>query len=236
MIAIICSTWDEIKEIKPSLSKTEEGVWEGITYISGRLCKKPVLLGITGVGIKKARKGTRFIIERFKPSLIISAGFGGALSPSFKIGDIVIGEWVVSLTKNEKRNLFSDVPNCGYDFKKGGILTENRFIYNPGEKKKLFEDTGALVVDMETWSVTEAAIERGVKVLSVRSISDEYSETLPDMGSIFNSRGVLDKGKALTYFVSHPLHILPYIRYMTFNSKKSSNSLSSFLKEIIFLI
>ncbi len=236
MIAIICSTWDEIKEIKPSLSKTEEGVWEWITYISGRLCKKPVLLGITGVGIKKGRKGTRFIIEKFKPELIISAGFGGPLSPSFKIGDIVIGEWVLSLKKNEKRNLFSDVPNCGYDFKKGRILTENRFIYSPGEKKKLFEDTGALVVDMETWGMTEAAFDRGVKVLSVHSISDEYSETLPDMGSIFNNRGALDKGKALTYFVSHPLHILPYIRYMTFNSKKSSDSLNRFLAKIICLI
>ena len=236
MIAIICSTWDEIKEIKASLSKTEEGEVEGIRYISGRLSEKPVLLGITGVGIKKSRKGTRFIIERFKPNLIISAGFGGALSPGFKIGDIVIGEWVLSLKKNEKRNLFSDVPNCGYDFKKGGVLTENRFISNPREKKKLFEDTGALVVDMETWSVTEVAFERGVKVLSVRSISDEYSETLPDMGSIFNSRGVLDKGKALTYFVSHPLHILPYIRYMTFNSKESSDSLCRFLRKITPLL
>ena len=148
----------------------------------------------------------------------------------------MIGEWVLSLNKNEKRDLFRDVPNCGYDFKKGGILTENRFIFNPREKKKLFEDTGALVVDMETLSVSEAAVERGVKVLSVRSISDEYSETLPDIGSIFNSREVVDKGKALTYFLSHPLHILPYIRYMTFNSKKTSNSLSRFLKEIIFMI
>jgi len=73
-------------------------------------------------------------------------------------------------------------------------------VSNPREKKKLFEDTGALVVDMETWSVTEVAFERGVKVLSVRSISDEYSETLPDMGSIFNSRGVLDKGKGINLF------------------------------------
>jgi adenosylhomocysteine nucleosidase len=221
--------------MRSSLSKTEEGVWEGLRYISGKICGKPVLLGITGVGIKKARKGTRFIIKKFKPTLIISVGFGGALSPSLKVGDIVIGEWVLNLKKNEKRNLFSDVQHLKYGFKKGGILTENRFIYDPREKKKLFENSGALAVDMETWGVSEVALQNGVNVLSVRSISDEYTETLPDMGFIFNSSGVLDKKKALTYFVSNPSLILSFLRFRLFSSKKSSHSLNVFLRKMICL-
>ncbi len=226
---------DEIKEIRSSISKTEEGVWEGLSYISGKKCGKPVLLGITGVGITKARKGTRFIIEKFKPTLIISVGFGGGLSPSLKVGDIVIGEWVLSLKRNEKRNLFNDVQRLEDGFKKGGILTENRFIYDPKEKKKLFESSGALAVDMETWGVSEVAFQSGINVLSIRSISDEYTEKLPDMGSIFNSSGVFDKKKALTYFVSNPSLILPFLRFRLFSSKKSSHSLNVFLRRIICL-
>lgn len=68
MIAIICSTWDEIKELKPSLSKTKEGVWEGITYISGRLSEKPVLLGITGVGLKRHEKELDLLLKDLNPA------------------------------------------------------------------------------------------------------------------------------------------------------------------------
>lgn len=236
MIAIVCSTWEEIRGIKARISKTEEGEWEGIRYIFGKILDKPVLLGISGVGVKRARKGTSFIIQKFKPTLIISAGFGGALSPGLKVGDIVIGEWVLSLKKNEKITLLSDVPHLEHDFTKGGILTENRFISDPIEKKKLFEESGALTVDMETWGVTEAALKNDIKVMSIRSISDECDETLPDMGSIFNARSVLDKKKALAYFLSHPSHIIPYIRFTQFNLKKSSNSLSDFLRKVILAL
>jgi adenosylhomocysteine nucleosidase len=236
LIAIVCSTWEEIKGIKTSLSKTEEGKGEGIRYIVGKLSDKPVLVGVTGVGIRRARKGTSFVIQKFKPDFILSVGHGGALSPSLKVGDIVIGEWVLSLKKKEKRPLVSNLTHVGDDSKKGGILTENRFIYDPREKKLLFENSGALIVDMETWGVTEAAFQSGIKVISVRSISDEYNETLPDMGSLFNSREKLDVKNTLAYFLSHPSHILPYIRFTKVNSKKTSDSLSRFLGKIIPLI
>src|ERR1700758_1584131 len=140
-------------------------------FISGKLYGKYVLLGQTGVGIKRARKGTSFIIQKFKPDLIISAGFGGALDANLKVGDIIVGEWVLSLRKNETVKLISDLPCLGNGFKRGGILSENRFIHDSVEKKKLFETSGALLVDMETWGVVEASLQSGIRVLSIRSIS-----------------------------------------------------------------
>lgn len=232
MIAIISATWDEIKGIKKKLSGTEEGRWDELGFIIGTLFGKPVIIGQTGVGIKRARKGTSFIIQKFNPDVIISAGFGGALNAELRIGDIVVGEWVLSLRKNETMKLLSDLPGLGNGFKKGGILTENRFIHDPIDKKKLFETSGALSIDMETWGVVEAARQSGICVLSVRSISDESWETLPNMGYIF-SGGKLDKRKALSYFTSCPSHILPFLRFRFFNSKKSSRSLSRFLRNVV---
>jgi nucleoside phosphorylase len=170
LIAIISATWNEIKEVRKELSRTEEGHWEEMEFIKGRLCGKPIILGQTGVGIKRARKGTGFVIQKFKPDLIISAGFGGALDAELKVGDIVVGEWVLSLRKNEKRKLLSELPGLGDDFKKGGVLSENRFIHDPKEKRKLLETSGALLVDMETWGVAEAALQSGIRVFSIRSI------------------------------------------------------------------
>lgn len=235
MIAIISATWDEIRGIKREISRIEEGRWERVEFISGKLYEKSVLLGQTGVGIKRARKGTSFIIQKFKPDLIISAGFGGALSSELKIGDIIVGEWVLSLKKNEKMRLISDLQGLRNGFKKGGILAENRFIQDPMEKKRLFETSGVLAVDMETWGVVEASLQSGIRVLSIRSISDESWETLPNMGYIF-SRGKFSKRNALSYFASYPSYILPFLKFRLFNSKKSSRSLCRFLRDVVLHI
>jgi adenosylhomocysteine nucleosidase len=235
LIAIISATWDEIKGIKKEISKTQEGLWQEMEFASGNLYGKSVVLGQTGVGIKRARRGTSLIIQKFKPNLIISAGFGGALDADLKVGDIIVGEWVLSLKRNETMRLLSDLTGLGNGFKKGGILTENRFIHDPMEKRKLFETSGVLAVDMETWGVVEASLQSGIRVLSIRSISDESWEVLPNMDYIF-SGGKLDKRKALSYFTSYPSHILPFFRFRFFNSKKSSRSLARFLRNVILYI
>ncbi len=233
MVAILAATWDEIKHFKSIIPKTEEGKWEELEYIRGNVHGKPVVIVQTGVGIRKARKGASFIIQKFKPELIISAGHGGALNPDLRVGDLVIGNWVLSLKKNERRELTTCIPDSESGPKKGGILTENRFIHDPMEKRRLFDITGALCVDMETWGVAEAAMQSGTPVLSVRSISDESAEIIPDMGYIYDSSGKLDKNKALKYFVSRPYHILPFIRFRYINSKKSVDSLNRFLLGLI---
>jgi adenosylhomocysteine nucleosidase len=233
LIAILSATWDEIGEIKKELFITQNGTRDELEFVRGTLRGKSVLLGRTGVGIRRARKGTSLVIQKFKPELIISAGFGGALSPDLKVGDVLLGEWVLSLKKNERRDLLSELPELENDFKKGGILTENRFIHNPGEKKKLFETSGALAVDMETWGIVEATLQSRVKVLSIRSISDESLELLPSMGPIFNSRGKIEKKKAVAYFMYHPAYILPFLRFRVLSREKSSRSLNQSLRSIL---
>jgi adenosylhomocysteine nucleosidase len=233
LLAILSATWNEIKHLEGTIPKTEEGKWEDLEYIIGNIHGKPVVTCQTGVGIRKARKGASFIIQKFKPELIISAGHGGALNPDLRVGDLVIGKWVLSLKKNEKRELAACIPDSGSGAKKGGILTENRFIHDPVEKRRLFDMTGALCVDMETWGVAEAATQSETPVLSVRSISDESAEIIPDMGSIYNHSGNLDKRKALKYIASRPSHLLPFIRFRHINSKKSTDCLNRFLLSLI---
>lgn len=60
MIAIISATWDEIKGIKKKLSGIEEGRWDELGFIIGALFGKPVIIGQTGVGIKRARKALSY--------------------------------------------------------------------------------------------------------------------------------------------------------------------------------
>ncbi|MBI4228630.1 MAG: hypothetical protein HY693_02785 [Deltaproteobacteria bacterium] len=233
MIAVVCATWYELDENKSCLQITDQGSWNDLQFLKGDLDGKPVLFARTGVGIKRARKGTSYIMQKFKPDLIVSAGLGGALRDGLRVGDIIVGEWVLSLRRNEKKMLFSDIGCLSTDFIKGGLLTEDRFINRPAEKRRLFDKTGALSVDMETWGVVEAADSYGAPVISVRSISDDNQVELPDMRHFYSSCGELRKLNAFEYLVFNPRLIYPFLRLILFDVRKSTSVLNRFLKELI---
>jgi len=233
MIAILAATWQELQQLTNHTDNFTELDDTTFRYGIGEIINKSVLIAETGVGIKKARTSVSYVIQKHRPELIIIAGHGGALSPELKVGDIVVGESVISLLKDEKKTLFSLIPDLEVHYKKGDILTENRFIHESAKKKKLHEQSGASVVDMETWGVVEASMQSSVPVMGIRSVSDEYFENLPDMGELFNSAGKFDPVKAARYFIFNPRLIFPYLRFRFVNSKKSADSLSTFLLTLI---
>ncbi len=233
MIALISATWDEITLLKRDVQVSDEGANGELEYKIGELCGQPVVIAATGVGIRRARAGASFIIQKHKPKIIICAGLGGALSPDLKIEDIVLGESVISLRKNEIKELYSDLPFSEIGYKKGALLTESRFIHKADEKRRLFESSGALSVDMETWGVAEAAAQSGIPVASVRSVSDESHENLPDMGAIYGNDGEVDIEKASDYFMSDTSLIAPYFKFRFKNTPRASASLCEFLVTII---
>lgn len=233
MIAVICANWFELEDNKGYLQITDQGSWNELQFFKGDLDGKSIVFARTGVGIKRARDGTNYVIKKFKPELIISAGLGGALMDGLKVGDVIVGEWVLSLKRNEKKRLFCDISGLSIDFMKGGLLTENRFIHDPDEKRRLYDQTGALSVDMETWGVIEAAEDYGAPVISVRSISDDSQVELPDMRHFYSSCGELRKLNAFKYLIFNPRLIYPFLRLTQIDLRKSTSMLNRFLRELI---
>ncbi|MGB7292049.1 MAG: hypothetical protein WBD99_07755 [Thermodesulfobacteriota bacterium] len=233
MIAIICANWFELDHNKGYLQITDQGAWNELQFLKGYLYGKPVLFARTGVGVRRARNGTNYVIQKFKPELIISAGLGGALRDGLNVGDIIVGQWVLSLKRNEKKGLYCDINRLSMDFMKGGLLTENRFIHDPDEKRRLYHQTGAVSVDMETWGVVEAAEVYGHPVISVRSISDDNRVELPDMRHFYSSSGELRNLNAFRYLILNPRLIYPFLRLVLCDIGKSRSMLNRFLKELI---
>ena len=233
MIALLSANWDEINQLKKHIQVTEEGGSSELIYKIGEVNGRSVIIAVTGVGIKRARTTTSLLIQKLSPDLIIFGGFGGALSADLKVGDIILGESVTSLKKNEDKVLFHNFSIPGDNVKRGKLLTESRFINEPEEKKRLFDSTGALVVDMETWGVVEAATQSGTPVASVRAVSDEVDERLPDMAAIYSSDGQLDEKKAETYFDANPELLAPYLNFRFNNTLKASDSLCKFMSHLL---
>ncbi len=233
MIALLSSNWDEISKLKKDIETRSESESSELDCFAGKLCGQSVILAVSGVGIKRARNATSIIIQKYKPSLIVFAGFGGALSSDLKLGDIVLGESVTSLKKNEDRALFHNFSVDNENIKRGKLLTESRFINEAEEKKHLFNLSGALVVDMETWGVVEAALQSDTPVASIRAISDEADEQLPDMAAIYSNNGELNSKKAESYFEANPELLAPYFKFRFTNTPRAQESLCSFLGKLV---
>jgi nucleoside phosphorylase len=62
--------------------------------------------------------------------------------------------------------------------RRGGILTSDRLVGDPGEKRRLRERYGASIVDMETAALAAIAHSRGITLACVRAVSDAAEDDL----------------------------------------------------------
>lgn len=65
--------------------------------------------------------------------------------------------------------------------------------------------SGAAVVDMESYSIVEAASAAGVPAMVLRVVSDSLDRDLPDFNRALNDAGALDGRKALKVALGSPL-------------------------------
>jgi len=115
-----------------------------------------VILARSGMGTDKAGVTAEDIIRDFKPDLIISAGFCGALSKDLKIGDVVVSD-------PEDRKLFCST----------------RPLFTCEEKTAAAEREGAIIVDMESGAVLSVAKKHGIPFIAMKAVSDTLLDELP---------------------------------------------------------
>jgi len=97
---------------------------------------------------------------------VILAGLAGGLDPVLKIGDVIMD------AKQDER--IAQLPVVW-----GKIFTADRVISTPAEKAKLFAETGASAVDMESGIAAGHAAAAGVPLIVIRAISDSAADTVP---------------------------------------------------------
>jgi nucleoside phosphorylase len=126
----------------------------GRGLFAGTIEGKPVLVCLSGVGLKKATAAALRLCDA-GAGMLVSAGFCGALTSTLKIGDLVTGRLVTA---------------------KGPVRTQ-------AERLELARRTNAVAVDMETQAIVEAGTFRGVPIRILRVVSDTvYDDLTPLFG------------------------------------------------------
>ncbi|MDC7683608.1 5'-methylthioadenosine/S-adenosylhomocysteine nucleosidase [Asticcacaulis sp. BYS171W] len=70
----------------------------GMSYVTGTLEGKPVVLAMSGMSMVNAAMTTQILIDRFQVGRIVFSGIAGGIDPALNIGDVVVpARWAQSL-------------------------------------------------------------------------------------------------------------------------------------------
>jgi len=139
-----------------------------------------------------------------RPALVITCGFAGGLNPELKTGDVVFeisgSRGDEAQIKTGSQSVTPHVVSCEKLTSAGArpakFFCADRIATTAAEKKKLRDDTGADVVEMESAVIQEICREYNIPCITVRVISDTANEDLPlDFNQLSKPDQSLDFGK-----------------------------------------
>lgn len=154
----------------------------GFTARRGRLNGRRVVVIRSGAGAEAAAQATEALISGHHPQWIISAGFAGGLVPELHRHDLLMADSLADLSGNRlgvdlKVDPAALARTAGVHV--GRLLSADRIIRLPEEKRAMGQAHQALAVDMESFAVADVCRRRQIRFLAVRVISDAVDEQLP---------------------------------------------------------
>lgn len=181
----------------------------------------------SGVGPKNANRATRDCLGGSKPSLVISTGVAGALTPTLRVGDVVVAREVIDEVSG---NRFSCTTLSSPHSALGTLLSVSRMITSAEEKKALAARFSAVAVDMESAAIAAVCVEHGVPFAAIRAISDTAEEVLPKaVTRFFDERGGLRPGSVMVELLKQP-SLLKALRRLQAQTSAAGESLCRFLQ------
>jgi adenosylhomocysteine nucleosidase len=191
-------------------------------------------------GRERAALATKLLIETHKPQWIFSVGFAGGLEPQLKKNDIVMIQRVVSEDGSSVSlplNVDPDSLDASPGVHAGTLVTVDRIVHRPEEKRKLGKQSGALAVDMETWGVAEACQSLNKKLFAVRVILDTVDERLsPGLEPLLDASsgsGLMRKAGVVTGTLMRKPSTLKDLYRLKENAIVASDRLARFLLTMV---
>ncbi|MGH7356150.1 MAG: hypothetical protein ACRELS_16425 [Candidatus Rokuibacteriota bacterium] len=131
------------------------------------------VIEIATVGLRASRLVER--AERFRThDLCVSAGACGALAPELSVGELVVPQVVIG--PDSRR--WPAAPLRGLAGA-GALLSVAEVVESAAQKSRLWLETGACAVDMESAAILAWAGGRGVPAAVVRGVSDDATRGIP---------------------------------------------------------
>jgi adenosylhomocysteine nucleosidase len=161
--------------------------------------REGVLAVICGIGCRNAELAARTVIERSRPSLLMSVGLAGALIRSLTVGSVFTPSVVIDAADGSEFRCSADAARVT-----GGVLVSADGIAGVEAKKQLVDRFHGLVVDMEAAGVARAARQQHIDFRCVKTISDEADFAMPPLAGFVDSSGSFQSGRFARWAAVRP--------------------------------
>jgi adenosylhomocysteine nucleosidase len=180
-VGIVCALSIEAAELVDRLAGVIDTRGAGFVAHEGGYKGKRIVVVESGIGRQAATKAAQALIRGHQPRWMISTGFGGGLDPRVGVGDIVLVDEIVDVAGRAFRIDFrlDSAWQQQEHLHVGRLLTVDRIVREPAEKRGLGERLRALALDMESIAVAEVCRDEKVRFMAVRAISDSVDRQLP---------------------------------------------------------
>lgn len=202
-IGIIVATEYELTQTKKLLSNIKEYNHYNLTFYSGNIENKNVVIVKCGIGKVNAARTTQVLIDKFKIDFIINLGAAGALNPDLNVKDIVIGEKLVQydfdlseldnvkkgeiqgigryIRSDEKlikicKKALSKICDSDFNYILGTIGTADFFCADSSKAIEIREEFNIDCVEMEGCAIAQVCLLDKVPFIIIRGISDTQNE------------------------------------------------------------
>lgn len=205
IIGVIGAMQIEVEALCAEMENKSEETVSGITYVSGQLYGRRLVVAKCGIGKVFAALCAQTMIIKYAPSVIINSGVGGTLTSKLSIGDIALSEYAVQHDMDTTplgdpaglisginkvyfegdKNVLSDIEkiieSTGVRAERGIIATGDVFLDDSERKEKIHKlfdtpECECIACEMEGGAIAQTCFVNNVPFCILRAISDGGDE------------------------------------------------------------
>ncbi len=147
--------------------------------------QKGLFLCLSGMGHERAIIAANKLLA-LRVDGVISWGVAGAIEPTINAGDLILASAIIkqdsryTTTSQWHDWVFEYLQQSSANLINGDIVSSKEACASTADKKKLFDATGALAVDMESAAIAEIAMKNNLDFLVLRAIADNAHTHIPE--------------------------------------------------------
>jgi adenosylhomocysteine nucleosidase len=234
-ILYVASEAAELKPLAGLLTGLRKLKWPLDYAYEGILDGRRIMLAANGAGPKLAARAVETAIRAVSAAdlsssrleAVVSTGYCGALDPALPRSQIVVATQVLDLATNQRFdciNVNSEVGTVS-----GLVLSQDRVVQEAAEKSRLYNEFGAVAVEMEAAGVAARAQRAGLAFCCIRVVSDRADESfMVDFNRMRTTDGRIARGKIIRHAVTR-LHVVPSLFRLQRRSDDAARVLGDFL-------
>lgn len=203
--------------------ETAEAGADGLPVICrGRLAGRPAAVAVTGDGRANARRGVDAFLRRVSVDRLLVVGAGGALSPELQPCSVILATevWLGAERRLSASPSIVESALAAADVRAGAVVTVAELLDSVEAKQSVMERLRdahphhrPAVADLETAFYVQAAEERALPWLVLRSVSDGANEPLPAfLNECRDEGGSVRRSEVVRHAFLHPSVVPELVR------------------------